>query len=1307
MITRIFTLVAFFMFTFSLKAIAQNEGTPQGTSLPFLIQPESNKQLMEMESLFKEIFHMKEEDEYRMLKKETDQIGILHEVYQQYYKGIKIEGAIYKVHIKDGQTQLLSGHYFDIFTDLDINPKIGEFQALANAYQHAKVQTSANWYDIPKAELVILADPQGKELPHLAYKFNIYSMDPLYRAYVFIDAQNGEFLTEHPIIHTHDVNAGGQSLYNGPVNFTADFTGNQYRLRQSRLGGGVETYDLNNGSSYSRATDITSSSPNFTSDRTGVQAHWGAEQTYLYFKEYFNRNSYDNAGSPIKSYVHFGRNYVNAFWDGSRMTYGDGNGSSYGPLVSLDIVGHELTHGVTQHSADLIYRNESGALNESFSDIFGETVEEFASGSNDWLIGHDIGIGQSGAFRSLRNPKAFRDPDTYKGRYWFTGDGDNGGVHTNSGVQNKWFYILSEGETGTNDLGNSYNVPGIGISNAARIAYRNLTVYLSPTSNYADARVGAIQAAVDLFGKGSVEEIITTNAWYAVGVGDEYSQSNYCSSSGQNASREWIAEVSVGDFKNTSGAAGYSDFTGQTIELYQDEFYPIGLKPGYSGTSLPEYWKVWIDFNIDGDFDDDGELIFSSDVLRRGELTGRIFIPERTTGRTRMRVSMKYNAEQSSSCENFSFGEVEDYTVFLRTKTDTERPSPPSNLKASNIQETSFRIDWDPSTDDSEVVLYNIYLNESIYGSTNTLNFTLTGLKPATRYYVSVTALDEAQNESFPIGIFVKTLGDGDIEPPTPPTNLFAFNTTQNSTDLFWSASTDNVGVAAYQVYIDGNPYAKTTARVLKVINLQPSTDYVFSVTALDEAGNESSRKSISVTTLPEEDTEPPSRPRNLRATNTTTNSTVLRWSASTDNRGIKSYSVYQGRTHIGTTPSTQFEVKGLLPGNNYTLRVRAEDLAGNKSDFSTIRVRTLEEEDTQAPSSPLNLMASNTTFSSTQLSWSRANDNVGVSKYNIYNGQFLLGSTTGLNYDVTGLAPSTSYVFYVTALDAAGNESVPAGVTVVTADIDETDTENQPLVIASHFFETDWDNWTDGGDDCYRYQGPFSWEGNYSIRIRDNAGIASSMTSPVYNLKNKSFVKFEFSFYARSMEQGEDFMVQYFDGNNWQTIASFASGVDFINNNYYGVSIPIDGATLNLHSRSQFRIMCDASADSDQIYIDAVILTSLGNNQNLQEGTIRLLDVNATETLKSTSLTGDITDRSTDESISVFPNPVNDYLYMNLAQQAEKVSIINQQGQLIKSWESVGDGIQRLDLTELNVGWYVLQILTKETVINQKIIKR
>ncbi len=628
---------------------------------------------------------MTSDDEMRLVGRFKDQLGFIHEKFQQYYRGVKVEGATYTAHIHGGRIETLSGDFQKV-KDLRASPTIPSRVAYLGALQHVGAQAYAWDADHmygrgkePEPELVVLADREGKK--HLAFKFDIYAVDPLYRAYVYVDAHTGQFIAENQRIHTGDIGASGNSLYNGEVSFTADFTDGSYRLRQAANGEGIETYSLNNSTNYSSAEDIVSNASFFTVDDAAVQAHWGAERTHSYFSQVHGRNSFDGNGSVLRSYVHYSNNYVNAFWDGERMTYGDGDGTNYGPLVSLDIVAHEITHGVTEYAANLVYSFESGALNESFSDIFGEVIEWYGTGTNDWEMGTEIGISGSGAFRSLANPNKYNDPDTYQGTNWYTGSGDNGGVHINSGVQNKWFYILTVGESGTNDFGNAYNVTGIGMEKAAAIAYRNLTVYLSANSQYNDARTGAIQAARDLFGEGSPEEIATTNAWYAVGVGGAYGTISYCNSAGNNATYEWIESVTIGNFSNSSGAAGYSNFTDQTIELAPGQAFNVSLDPGFSSSTYNEYWKIWIDYNGDGDFEDDGELVFDPDSMSTAVVTGTIDIPAEADGTTRLRISMKWNGAPTA-CEVFGYGEVEDYTV-----TFMQRPT--FDLEITNVRHVS------------------------------------------------------------------------------------------------------------------------------------------------------------------------------------------------------------------------------------------------------------------------------------------------------------------------------------------------------------------------------------------------------------------------------------------------------------------------------------------------------------------------------------------------------------------------------------------------------------------------------------------
>ncbi|MEP6674099.1 MAG: M4 family metallopeptidase [Ferruginibacter sp.] len=478
---------------------------------------------------------------------EKDNLSMEHLRYQQTYAGIPVENATYVMHVKNGSISSENGKWIKDFpASLKTSAAISKGAALNNALSFIgalqykwqvpaeeafikKEQGNPNATFFPKGELVYYSGEE-EVIPaslRLAYKFDIYAHNPASRQIVFVDAENGKVIGKGELIHSTNAAGSAVTAYSGTQSITTDFTGSTYRLRETGRGNGIQTYNMKNaGTSYAAAVDFTDAdnswnNVNTNKDQYATDAHWGAEKTYDYYFSKFNRSSVDNAGFALLSYVHVNlvaQGYpdnVNAFWDGSRMSYGDGN-STYTPLTALDITGHEITHGVTEHSSNLNYSGQSGAMNEGFSDIFGTAIEFYAKpGSANWLIGENIGA----AFRSMSNPNQFSQPDTYLGTYWYTGSADNGGVHTNSGVLNFWFYLLSQGGSGTNDVGTAYSVTGIGIDKAAAIAYRTNTFYLISTSTFANARTYAIQSATDLYGAGSAEVIATTNAWAAVNIG--------------------------------------------------------------------------------------------------------------------------------------------------------------------------------------------------------------------------------------------------------------------------------------------------------------------------------------------------------------------------------------------------------------------------------------------------------------------------------------------------------------------------------------------------------------------------------------------------------------------------------------------------------------------------------------------------------------------------------------------------------------------------------------------------------------------
>jgi Zn-dependent metalloprotease len=316
----------------------------------------------------------------------------------------------------------------------------------------------------------------------------------------------------------------GHSLYSGDVIIATDQQNGTYVLYDSSRGGLYTTDMLNRPVGIGTGALITDADNNWgnntTSDRASaaVDAHFGAGVTWDYYLLVHGRSGIDNDGLGALSRVHYRRGYKNAFWSDSCkcMTYGDGDGANFSALVSLDIAGHEMTHGVTSATADLIYDNQSGGLNEAISDIFGTMVEFFAAAHGaakapNYWIGEDVFTpGTAGdALRYMDNPTQDGKSIDSLADY-----ADFLDVHRTSGIANNAFFLLAEG--GTHRIGGV--VTGIGRGAAEQIFYRALTVYMIPSETFSQARAHTTQAAVDLFGPGSQQVLSVGQAWSAVGV---------------------------------------------------------------------------------------------------------------------------------------------------------------------------------------------------------------------------------------------------------------------------------------------------------------------------------------------------------------------------------------------------------------------------------------------------------------------------------------------------------------------------------------------------------------------------------------------------------------------------------------------------------------------------------------------------------------------------------------------------------------------------------------------------------------------
>ncbi|MFJ1608208.1 M4 family metallopeptidase [Streptomyces sp. NPDC088253] len=460
-----------------------------------------------------------------------DADGTVHTRYERTYNGLPVLGGDLVVHeSKAGKTEGVTKAVKTAIKVASLKPQVttakAEKQALTAAKAAGSEKTTAD-----RAPRKVIWAATGK--PTLAYETVIGGLQDdgtPNELHVITDAATGKKLYEYQGIET----GTGKTLYSGTVSLNTTLSGSTYQLTDGTRGG-HKTYNKSHtttssaGTLFTDADDTwgTGAASSSTTDQTAAaDAAYGAQETWDFYKNTFGRSGIKNNGVGAYSRVHYGNAYVNAFWDDSCfcMTYGDGSGNTH-PLTSLDVAGHEMSHGVTANTAGLNYSGESGGLNEATSDIFGTGVEFYAGNSSDvgdYLIGEKININGDGTpLRYMDKPSK----DGGSADYWSSSVG-NLDVHYSSGVANHFFYLLSEGSGAKTINGVSYNSPtyngtavtGIGRDKALQIWYKALTTYFTSTTNYKSARTGTLSAASALYGSTSTEYKAVAAAWTAVNV---------------------------------------------------------------------------------------------------------------------------------------------------------------------------------------------------------------------------------------------------------------------------------------------------------------------------------------------------------------------------------------------------------------------------------------------------------------------------------------------------------------------------------------------------------------------------------------------------------------------------------------------------------------------------------------------------------------------------------------------------------------------------------------------------------------------
>jgi Zn-dependent metalloprotease len=456
----------------------------------------------------------------------VDSVGQAHVRYQETYRGIPVFEGEAIVHVDlQAQTVVDVTDALIAVDTIDTRPGLGAENANSRARDHFSVPPGL----AERTDLVVLVE-QGAA--YLAWQVRTSGDDaggPIDKV-AFIDARGGGVLRSWDNLHTAEAGTG-HGFFNGTVSLTTNSRSGGYELRDPSRGNQF-TVDMKNkqngaGAIFTDADNVWGDSTLSNRQTVGVDAQYGTAETWDYYVDVHKRNGIKNNGVGASNRVHYGRNYNNAFWSDSCfcMTYGDGDGRTFNPFDSLDVAGHEMSHGVTSATANLTYSREPGGLNEATSDIFGTMVEFYANNPNDppdYLIGERLYKSGDRTLRSMIRPSS----DGASADCWYPNVGSLN-VHHSSGVGNHFFHLLAEGTSmgsltcaagDTRVASGAGALAGIGRQQAEKIWYAALTGYMTSSTTYAGARTATMTAAASLYGAGSAQAAAVAASWTAVHV---------------------------------------------------------------------------------------------------------------------------------------------------------------------------------------------------------------------------------------------------------------------------------------------------------------------------------------------------------------------------------------------------------------------------------------------------------------------------------------------------------------------------------------------------------------------------------------------------------------------------------------------------------------------------------------------------------------------------------------------------------------------------------------------------------------------
>jgi thermolysin len=464
--------------------------------------------------------------ELKFISADADDLNQTHVRFQQVVNDVPVHGGQIIAKVRGKKAQRLYGKAFKQASLISTTPKLQPSQAVEAARK--ALGYTGEFAMLPEAKLTLLPDElvpgqaknkkAGATLSYVVELLIEDGTEKTARHFYFIDARDGSVIWHYDGLAHSDRIGTGYTLYSGRVNFTVDrnFWGNYKLIANDRYG--TTTTNMNNAESGSLGTVIDSGDSEFGNysfnyETYGADVHMAACYTHDYYRYVHGLQGIDGYGYKLYNRTNYGYNYPGAFWNGHSVAFGNGDFSTWYPLVALDIYAHEMTHGVCEKRAGLIHdgSGESGSLHESFADIFGTSVDMFVSRPNNYLIGEQAFTPYvpGDALRDLSNPPASGGGGIDHYSQFSTANAP----HVNGGIQNKAFYLLAEGGSH-----NGYNVTGVSRRTAELIYFRGLVTGVTGYATFRDSRLATLDAAQDIYGRNSVQFNSTAAAWDSVGV---------------------------------------------------------------------------------------------------------------------------------------------------------------------------------------------------------------------------------------------------------------------------------------------------------------------------------------------------------------------------------------------------------------------------------------------------------------------------------------------------------------------------------------------------------------------------------------------------------------------------------------------------------------------------------------------------------------------------------------------------------------------------------------------------------------------